>query len=339
MTDYNMFAGHSIIGTGIITSPGGKMGSNGDLFLSGTNVQAINGGGSLFDNFGAVDTTGDVTVDGNATATFFGAIGGNLNVGHNANLTANIGGNIVAGGTVATSGATTGSIFAGGLATLNPLGTVGGAIHSFSGMTPPSFTPLVIPAAHTFAAGGPDISVPQLGQQTLAPGSYGDFTMAGANTIHLSSGNYYFNDITMTGSFVTWALDTTHGPINIFVTGSVFLDNPTVTLNGVAFSNITAANAAQVFWETHSNFYADFASLVGTVFAPDGDIQLVKLSNELGTLVAGHDIITDGATFTPGAVSPTLLSVPEPSGLVLALVAGAGLLLLNRRKARLPCSR
>ena len=130
ISSYNIFAGHAIVGTGSINSPGGVVGSNGDLLLNGVTAQSVRAGGSIFDNFGSVTTTGDVTIDGDAQMTFFGGIGGNLNVGQNANLTANVAGDILAGKSVAASGNTTGSIFAG--SSITATGTVGGSTHPFS---------------------------------------------------------------------------------------------------------------------------------------------------------------------------------------------------------------
>jgi hypothetical protein len=81
---YTLFAGHAIQATGGITATAGVIGSNGDMYLNGATAQTVRGGGSIFDVFGGVTTTGDVTVNGNAQLTFFGGIGGNLNVGQNA---------------------------------------------------------------------------------------------------------------------------------------------------------------------------------------------------------------------------------------------------------------
>ncbi len=338
ISSYNIFAGHSIVGVGSVNAPGEVVGSNGDLFLSGVTAASVHSGGSIFDDFNAVTTTGDVTIDGNAQMTFFGSIGGNVNVGQSATLTANVAGNILAGGNVTTSGNTTGSIFAGG--SISATGTVGGSTHPFTAVSPPSFTTVALPSAHTFSSGGTSFTLPTFATQTLAPGSYGELLMIGSNTINLSAGNYFFSDIRMTGSFVTFNFDTTHGPINIFVSGPVDLVSASMNLNGVASGSVSSAAAAQVYWETHDNFHTEFTNLLGTVYAPFGDIQLFKLSQVNGNVIAGNDIITDGGTFAPGAQSTSLL-LPEPSGLTLGCLAMAGLVAARARirrrvNARLP---
>ncbi len=323
---YSVFAGNSIDASGSITSNGSALGSNHDMFLSGANVQTVRLGGMLYNTFGGITATGDVVVDGDAVYNFFGSVGGNLNVGGNLTTTANVAGNIIAGGSVSTSGNTSGSIFAG--AGITSSGTVGGAAFPFSHPTPESFTPLAMPPAHTFASGGANLLMPTFANQTLSPGSYGELLFDGSNTVNLSSGNYYFDSIHSLGSFVTFNFDTTHGPVNIFVTGDIFLTSATMNLNGVSFSSIDPANAGQVYWETHGDLSATFTSLLGTVYSPYGDIDLEKLSNGLGNLVAGHDFITDGGTFNFGRASS---AIPEPSSMVLALCAVGCAALAQRR--------
>ena len=283
------------------------------MFLSGGSVQTINSGGSLINTFGGLGATGNVVADGDATYNFFGSVGGNLNVGGNLQTTANVGGNIVAGGNVNTSGNTTGNIFAGGWVVNS--GTVSGNIHPASAVSPATFTPLTLPPAHNFSSGGNDVTMPTFASQTLSPGSYGEVLLDGSNTLNLSTGTYYFNDIRMLGSFATFNFDTTKGPINIFVTGEILLSSATMNLNGVNFSSVNPSSAGQVYWETHSDLYGTFSSVLGTVYAPFGNIQLFSLSNGVGNFVAGHDFITDGGTFRFGAASS---SIPEPTSIALA---------------------
>ena len=192
-------------------------------------------------------------------------------------------------------------------------------------MTPPSFTTLALPAAHSFSSGGTSFLLNTFAAQTLSPGSYGELVMIGSNTVNLSSGNYYFDDIRTIGSFATFNFDTTHGPINIFVTGAVFMKSATMNLNGVSYSSVAPGDAGQIYWETHDNLYVQFASLLGTYYAPFGDLEIMSLSQANGELIAGHDIITDGGTFVFGAPSTSMLLVPEPSGYSLGLWRITGL--------------
>jgi hypothetical protein len=327
---YTVFAAHSIIGK--ISAPGGVVGSNGDLFADGITAARVSAGGSLYDNFGAVTTTGDVTVNGHAIATFFGSIGGDLNVGRDANLTADVGGSIRAGGYVKTSGDTTGGIHAG--STIASTGTVGGGQFPFSAANPDSHAHVALPDGHTFASGGPSYVLNTFESKTLAPGSYGDLAFIGSNTVNLSSGNYYFDDIRSIGSFTTFNINSSGGPVNIFVTGSVFLQSPSVNLDGVSASSASSANAAKVYWEIHGNLRLAFADFLGTVYTPSGDIYLDSLSELKGVAIAGHDIIVDsGSSFSPGSISPTV-AVPEPSSLTLVLFAAAAIAGRKRWRVR-----
>ncbi len=323
---YTLFAGHAIQATGGITATAGVIGSNGDMYLNGATAQTVRGGGSIFDVFGGVTTTGDVTVNGNAQLTFFGGIGGNLNVGQNAYTSANVAGNIRAGNNVTTSGNTTGSIFAGG--SITSTGTVSGSTNPFTAANPTAFSNVALPAAHAFSSGGTSLTLTST--QSLAPASYGGLVLNGA-TLNLTAGNYYFSDITMTGG-ATFNFNTTQGPINIYVTGSVYLNGPSMNLNGIAVSNVSSAATSQVYWETHGNFRLD-GNLLGTVYAPSGDIQVLGLSTVNGDLIAGNDLVITGGNFITGTQSAAL-TVPEPAGLTLSLFALAGLSFARWRKAR-----
>ncbi len=334
IASYNVFAGHAITAiSGSLNDPTGVIGSNGDLFLSGATAKSVRAGGSIYDNFGAVTTTGDVTINGNALMTFSGSIGGNLNVGGGLNTTANVAGNIVAGGNVVSNGNVTGSIKAGGSISLGLSATVGAGTFPFSPVSPPAFTPVDLPSSHSFSAGATNVNLALFDTRTLSPGSYGELTMIGSNTVYLSAGDYYFSDIRSLGSFVTFNFETTQGPINIFVTGDVFLISAEMKLNGAAFNSVPGIAASQIYWETHANFAVQFTNLLGTVYAPNGDINFTSLSKANGNLYAGHDIVTDGGSFTAGAVSPTLL-VPEPSSAALCLIALAGLAMTRPRRLR-----
>ena len=293
---YNLFAGHAIQATGGITATAGVIGSNGDMYFNGVTAQTIQGGGSIFDVFGGVTTTGDVTVNGNEQMTFFGGIGGNLNAGQSIFTSANVTGNIRAGNNVTTSGNTAGSIFAGGA--ISSTGTVSGSTNPFTAANPATFSTVTLPVAHVFSSGGPSLTLTST--QSLTPASYGELVLHGG-TLNLTAGNYYFSDITMT-SGATFNFNTTQGPINIYVTGSVYLNGPAMNLNGVAASSASSAATSQVYWETHDNFRLD-GNLLGTVYAPSGDIQVLGLSTVNGDLIAGNDLVITGGNFIRGTQS------------------------------------
>src|SRR5262249_8607550 len=114
-----------------------------------------------------------------------------------------IGGNVTYGGTLTRIGST----------------TIGGTItHAASSTTPNSFATVGI-AANSFAAGGPDVSVPVFGTAVLAPGTYGAPAIDSA-TVELSPGKYFFNSVLATSGFMNLNLRLDQpGDIEIYVLG------------------------------------------------------------------------------------------------------------------------
>jgi hypothetical protein len=55
-----------------------------------------------------------------------------------------------------------------------------------------------LPPFHTGPSGGPDVTVPDFGSQTLAPGDYGDVVLGEGATLELTGGVYNVRSITMT---------------------------------------------------------------------------------------------------------------------------------------------
>lgn len=361
ISNFSVFGGHSVVLTGIASATQTAVGSNHDIHSSASGTfQSFSGGGS-FDSANAGPTvSGDVIFNGDVYIGALSSVGGNVNAGGDANLGTNVAGNVLAGGNVLATANITGDIDAGGNVLVKGLSTVTGNVLSNGDVTvsstvngnvnygighlltvafgahvngsttsspitvtPQSFSTVPLPAAHTFATGNSNITMATFATQTLAPGSYNNLTMAGSNTLNLSAGNYYFNNITMNGSFLNLNLNTTGGPINIFVTDSTALHDVTTTVNGVGYQNVSQAAISQVYFETHGSLSVDFSHMIGTFYAPYGDINIASLSSFTGDVYAGHDVIADFPNFYSGPVSPTL-GVPEPASFVIALV-GVGL--------------
>ena len=233
----------------------GNIGSNQDLFLQGNPLPGypaqLNGsayaGGDL--QFGQDETVGsssflrEVVVNGDA------AIGGDVTIW--GNLDANS-------------------------YTLGTGATVSGDATAPSSNT---FALISMPAATVFTAGGADqqIPAPSGTSLTLAPGIYGAMeTTRQVQALNLSSGDYYFDSMSVQGGFILNVDLTSGNPINIYVVGNVDFSSQGLQLNvngtgtNNAFVPISDAPelAALIYMETYGNFaMGGENSWGGTVYA------------------------------------------------------------------------
>jgi len=147
----------------------------------------------------------------------------------------------------------------------------------------------------------------------LAPGSYPDLTITGGGVVHLTSGTYAINSLTLTGNSRVAVDVTTGNPAIINVAGqgqSVPLDFTGGTIVSASFNpaklQIQYAGAGQI------NLTGTPQS-AGVIYAPNAAIRLVSGSDWLGSIVtktfdnpAGASIHFDrelsasGVFLTPG---------------------------------------
>lgn len=328
--------------------------AHGDVTVNGTAAFGV-----FSEVFGAVNAGSDLQVA--ASATYHGNVttGGALNGGaYNT-----FGGNVLAqgnvtfsngtqvSGTVGSNGAVTAglsttftgkvtnpSTFSMGSFSSNPGGHVTGTV----GVSPATVAPVGLPPATAFTSGGANVTLNTFDDVTLSPGKYGTLTMNGSTTLRLSGGNYYFDSITAPGTFQDLYLDTTHGPINVFVSGDVNFKRLYPYVNGIDYEldsthQIDPSLAGNVLLESHGNvnLIGDF---FGTIFAPTGDITTGTIGSVTGSLVAGHDAIigSSNSVSVPSSYVPSAYlaaAIPEP-GTVGMVVIGAGAMVLGRRRRR-----
>ena len=223
----------------------------GGYFNSGTSDSL---GGNIFAN-AFVDLGGSTKVIGNVDA------GGNVGLG----TSVNIFGNLTTAGTVSIGGS---SIIYG---VITEHGTP---------QAPQSYSLITLPPATTFNSGGANVTT----SCTLNPGSYGNVILGTSKTLNFSSGDYYFNSFSMSGSGKL-NLNVANGKIRIFVTGNVAFGTSleTIILNG---------GPEDVYLETHGNLsFGGSDKWNGTVYCPFGNITL------------GTSCIIKGALWTNGEIS------------------------------------
>jgi hypothetical protein len=305
-TDYAIFSATSVELTSYSTAVG-PIYSGGKLQLDfGYGIQRPS------QNSGDMYARGDFVQDSLSQVT--GNVFANQSISLNSSST-HVSGNATYGSTIAYSG------------------TVGGTIiHQ-----PNSVAAVNLPSATTFSPGFFD-SIHNT-DFTLAPGSYGAVQETGFfKSVHLSSGNYYLNSLSLLNSTSLYLDYTDQQPINVYVLGNINIDSGfKVYVNGTQVgngnNNLQTGYASLTLFETHGNFVLSGGFLnyfYGTVFAPNGGITM-NVQDMFGSLIASGPIT--GNVYMDLRPSRQL-AVPEPASSVLAVLGAASLILTCRRRPR-----
>jgi hypothetical protein len=88
--------------------------------------------------------------------------------------------------------------------------------------------------------------------------------------------------------------------------------------------------------EAHGNVILS-RQFFGGVFAPKGDVTLRTLTDVVGTVVAGDEVIAESAANISYVRNNYLATIPEPSAIVLALVAVVAAVITLGRRRRSRC--
>lgn len=313
----------------------GNIGSNQDLFMQGNPLPGypaqLNGSAYAGRNltFGQ-----DLTVGSSSGPLREVVANGEASIGGDADIYGNLYADVVTLGQLTGIRQVGGS---GGNVEYTTSYTPSTAIVEGSVSTPSSktFSLITMPAPTIFTAGGIDQTIdPVLDQLTLVPGTYGTLSTSQQNqTLSLSSGNYFIDDLTVQGSF-TLEVDLTSGdPISIYSVGNLDLTAQNIQLNvkgtgtGGAFVPISDAPdlAALIYFETHGVFdMGGENSWGGTVYASYGDINIGQYINWTGAAYAYDTVdVADHGTWN-------YVPIPEPTAICLLGIGG----LLLRRKRR-----
>ena len=318
----NVEAAGSMLGNPSFLNVQNNLVFNGNVQFGGqSTVQgSADVGGTAIVNFNAtvqgnLTATGDVTIggtvsgnassNGSVTLTTFGAVGHNVSANQNVVLgnSTSVGGNVTYGNQL----------------TIGTFATIGGTqAHATTIVTPAHYTPVAI-VPDSFTTGGPDIIANKFDTKIIAPGHYGNLSIDAA-TIKLSPGQYFFDSVTATSSFMTLDLDLSQpGNLEIFVKGNYDIPLQVVDVNGVDSASVNPQLARRVFLESLGNIHIGWDNL-GTLFAPAGDVNLDSLTQVWGATIAGHDAVFGGGADLQFV--PSNHFVPEPSSVILLTVGG-----------------
>jgi hypothetical protein len=186
--------------------------------------------------------------------------------------------------------------------TLGGLAQVGGTIThrpgtTTSGVVPPNvavtgtptgptaFGGVILPGAHSFAAGFADVSTAANATTSLLPGNYDDLSLGANNTLKLAAGTYFFDTWAIPDNAVL-ELDLTAGAISLYFTGNVGIgSNFIVNLLGGDASDVYAETLGDWLMGNNVNWY-------GTIFGSghDSDITLGNNHHLTGAAYANHDL-------------------------------------------------
>ena len=126
---------------------------------------------------------------------------------------------------------------------------------------------------------------------TLAPGAYGDLKLGRNNTLYLSSGKYYFDQISVSRD-LDLHFDVTSGAVDIFVRRDADIDRGLdVFFNGVAFEQTDPQLAQSVYVETRGDFKLDRDSeWAGSVYSSHDDVRLGRNVTFAGSFLSRDKI-------------------------------------------------
>ena len=203
----------------------------------------------------------------------------------------------------------------------------------------------VLPPAATFIAEGDDILTGENESTQLYPDSYGRLHLGGENELYLSSGDYYFDRISIAEE-LDFYLDISGGDINIFSSGYVLIDEDLdvfLSIDGVSYNSYADVDpvlAGSIFYEFQGPFFVlgHNGELFGTVYGPNGGITIGNNCGITGALYSGAEVTLgnySGLSFEP---ANRFQPVPEPATILLLCSGFLGIGLVTRGKFSFPSS-
>jgi hypothetical protein len=173
----------------------------------------------------------------------------------------------------------------------------------------------IFPSPSIYSAGTSNVTTTTT---PLAPGSYGSVSYGNGGDLKLTAGTYFMASLTLSGTTQVH-LDTTGGPISVYIVGSVTMNNRTAIVTG---SN-------SLFWEVHGDWTQGGGSdWTGTLFVPNGTAHIGSgsgVTDYRGQIWASSVDIQHGVT---------VQVIPEPSTIVLAALGLLSLVTITRKAVR-----
>lgn len=134
----------------------------------------------------------------------------------------------------------------------------------------------------SFSAGGSNITVPNNGTQTLAPGSYGTVSVKNKATLKLSAGNYYMNALNCDPNAILSINAASPSGVNIYVVKDFQFGNSAQ----VKFTAGTSDKVLFVTLQTSKMNVGNSAILYGTLVLPKAQVQFLNSSMIKGAVYA-----------------------------------------------------
>jgi hypothetical protein len=285
----------------------------------GATTAAITAGGDVLESQSA-QTNGSVLAGGSFGNSVFGVVTGNVTAGANVTVAGTVDGNVTCGGQVS----------------VGKFGSIEGNISTgTTPVVPATYSPITTPNAIPFSSGGADVTTGGSAASPLPPGSYGNLTIPTFGNLYLTAGNYEFSSFTFDGNSINLVNLNSSNQINIFVSGNVSESTfATMSVDGEPYASAATSLAGNVLLETLGTYSQNTLGSVqffGTIFAPDGDIDIGNYSSLTGSLIAGGNVnlnVGFNETFAPPS------ELPEPAS--LGLLGMGWMLLLRRTRSSVP---
>ncbi len=274
--------------------------------ITGAGVSSINSVGSLstYALFATANGCSSFNMSGNATVDSFNSASNNQgNVGTNGNAT--LSGNPVIDGAVYSPNSGTGNCSSKSLTGLSTSGKAQamGGLQALSGPVtypapsapnppPPTTTQNIAGSCGTISGCAPNGTKSVI----LLPGQYGNLSVSGGTTVHVTTGTYNLNSLTLSGNS-TLVVDA-GGPVVFNIAGkSITGGNAALDLSGGVMSNASGMASNLQF------YYAGFQPIklsggtgsYAVVYAPNAAINVSGGSHFYGNMI-GSTINNSGGT-------------------------------------------